>query len=70
MNCPVLLATTAHRLSLKLNSHQIAHLAPIAENPSTPSIQRLDFSRQSPAKIRAIERRRQRAIKFVSRGIW
>lgn len=70
MNRPILLATTAQRLSMKLHAHQIAHLAPTVEEPSTPTIQRYDASRQVPAKIRAIERQQERRFKLVSRGNW
>lgn len=62
----ILLANQALNLSSRLSSHQVAHLAPVAQFPVVPLRNRGEFKRQSPAKERAIARRRQRAAKSMT----
>lgn len=65
----VLLPSTANRLSMMLNSHQIAGLALPSEAPAAPTIQRFEFKRQEPAKTRAIQRQQERRFKQLGQSV-
>lgn len=64
----ILLANEALHLSMRLDSHQIGHLNPPSSFPVVPLRGRGDFTRQAPAKERAIERRQQRELKESRTG--
>lgn len=64
----ILLANEALHLSMRLDSHQVARLNPPSSFPVVPLRGRGDYTRQAPAKERAIAMRQARQVKESRTG--